>query len=124
MDSGKLTVKSPLPEYVERVRASSKAVGDWRFLSEADQQVLALALELQDAGCRSQIVTDDYSIQNVANQLGIAFASLLTFGIRYRFQWTLYCPACHRKYPADYQAKHCAVCGTRLKRKPSGKALV
>jgi UPF0271 protein len=124
VESGKLKVKSPRPKYVERVRASSKAVGDLLFLSDADRQVLALALELQDSGCKPQIVTDDYSIQNVANQLGIEFASLITFGIRYRFHWTLYCPACHRKYPADYRPKHCSVCGSELKRKPLGKAPV
>ena len=124
VESGKLKVKTPKPEYVGRVKASSKAVGDLLFLSEADRQVLALALELQDAGCKPQIVTDDYSIQNVANQLGIGFAPLITFGIRYRFRWTLYCPACHRKYPADHKSKHCEICGTELKRKPLRKAPV
>jgi len=122
--SGKLKVQAPRVEYVERVRVSSKAVGDLLFLSEADKQVLALALELKDTGFKPQIVTDDYSIQNVANQLSIEFASLMTFGIRYRFHWTLYCPACYRKYPADYRSKHCQICGTELKRKPLGKTPV
>ena len=100
------------------------AVGDLRFLSEADIQVLALALELKDKDCNPHIVTDDYSIQNVANKLGIQFAPLITFGIRYRFSWTLYCPACFRKYAADHRSKRCEVCGTELKRKPTGKTLV
>jgi UPF0271 protein len=121
VEKGKLKVKAPRPEYAKKIRASSKAVGDLLFLSEADKQVLALALELKDEGHRPQIVTDDYSIQNVANQLGIQFAPLMTFGIRYRLRWTIYCPACRRKYPADYQPKRCEVCGTGLKRKPSGK---
>lgn len=124
VENGKLKVKAPRAEYAERVRISSKAVGDLLFLSEADKQILALALELKDEGYRSQIVTDDYSIQNVANQLDIEFVSLMTFGIRYRFQWTLYCPACHHKYAADYQPKHCQICGTELKRKPLGKTPV
>ncbi len=122
VDNRRLVVKTPKAEYVNKVEASSKTVGDLLFLSEADKQVLALALELKDEGNRPQIVTDDYSIQNVANQLGIDFAPLITLGIRYRFRWTLYCPACHRKYPADYQAKHCQICDTRLKRKPLGKS--
>jgi UPF0271 protein len=122
VENGKLKVRTPKAEYSERVKTSSKAVGDLLFLSEADKQVLALALELKEEGYKPQIVTDDYSIQNVANQLGIEFASLMTFGIRYRFHWTLYCPACHHKYPADYQSKHCEICGTELKRKPLGKA--
>jgi UPF0271 protein len=90
----------------------------------ADKQVLALALELKDIGYQPQIVTDDYSIQNVANQLSIQFAPLMTFGIRYRFLWALYCPACHRKYPADYRSKRCEICGTELKRKPLEKTPV
>ncbi|MCW3985712.1 MAG: ribonuclease VapC [Candidatus Bathyarchaeota archaeon] len=121
LENGKLKVKTPRADYVKRIKASSKAVGDLLFLSDADQQVLALALELKDMGYNPQIVTDDYSIQNVANQVGIKFTPLLTFGIRYRFRWTLYCPACHHKYPADYQHKRCEICGTELKRKPVGK---
>ncbi len=124
VENGKLKVKTPKAEYVEKIKASSKTVGDLLFLSGADRQVLALALELKDGGFRPQIVTDDYSIQNVANQLGIEFAPLMTFGIRYRFRWTLYCPACHRKYPADFQRKFCEICGTELKRKPLGKTPV
>lgn len=121
VENGKLKVKTPRADYIERIKASSKAVGDLLFLSEADRQVLALALELKDQGCNPQIVTDDYSIQNVANQLSIEFVPLMTFGIRYRFRWTLYCPACHHKYPADYRSKNCEICGTKLKRKPARK---
>ncbi len=121
VESGRLKIKVPREDYVQKIRASSKAVGDLRFLSVADRQVLSLALELRDTGYKPQIVTDDFSIQNVANQLGIKFASLTTLGIRYRFQWILYCPACHRRYPADYKTNHCSVCDTELKRKPLGK---
>jgi len=124
VESGRLKVKAPRAEHVQKVKASSKAVGDLLFLSEADTQVLALASELKDMGYKPQIITDDYSIQNVANQLSIEFTSLMTFGIRYRFRWTLYCPACHHKYPADHGAKHCEICGTELKRKPLGKTPV
>jgi len=122
--NGKLRIKAPTKETIRRVRAVSKKTGDLRFLSEADKQVLALALELQDLGHRLQVVTDDYSIQNVANQVGIKFASLTTIGIRHRFHWMLYCPACRRKYPADYGPKLCRICETKLKRKPIKKMSV
>jgi UPF0271 protein len=85
---------------------------------------LALALEFKSAGYSPLIVTDDYSIQNVANQIGVEFASLMTFGIRFRLHWILYCPACHKKYPSDYKLKACEICGTTLKRKPLSKTLV
>jgi len=93
-------------------------VGDTFFLSETDKQILALALELKGSGSTPRIVTDDYSIQNVATKLGIEFASLATFGIRRLLEWVRYCPACRREYPADYASTRCTVCETELKRKP------
>jgi len=124
VDGGRLKVAVPSRPSLGRVREASKRVGDVRFLSDADLRVLALALELKDEGYNPQIVTDDYSIQNVADQLEIGFASLMTFGIRFRLQWILYCPACYRKYPSDYRFKSCEVCGTELRRKPLKKTSV
>jgi len=124
IESGKLRVKAPSRTFLERVKESSKTVGDMLSLSEVDFQVLARALELKSLGYSPLIVTDDYSIQNVANQVGVEFASLMTFGIRFRHHWIMYCPACYRKYPPDYKDETCEVCGTKLKRKPLRKTLV
>ena len=122
VESGKLRVKNPLKKSLDKVEASATSVGDSFFLSETDLQILALALELKTSGYYPLIVTDDYSIQNVATQIGIEFASLATFGIRRFLEWVRYCPACHREYPANYNSRKCAVCGTELKRKPRKKA--
>jgi UPF0271 protein len=124
VESGKLQMRTPSNIYLGLVNESSKTVGDILFLSGVDKQVLALALELKSQGEKPLIVTDDYSIQNVANQLGLEFAPLLTFGIRYRLNWTIYCPACHREYSPDYKGKACEACGTALKRKPLRKTLL
>lgn len=124
VESGKLKVRMPEASSISRVKESSRTVGDVLYLSEADIHVLALALELKDAGNSPSIITDDYSIQNVANQIGVGFSSLMTLGIRYRFHWILYCPACHHKYPTDCKQKECKICGTMLKRKPFAKKLV
>lgn len=121
VDSRKLQLRTPANVFLEKVNESSKAVGDVLFLSEVDKQVLALALELKSFGVNPLIVTDDYSIQNVADQLGLEFGPLMTFGIRYRLNWTIYCPACHREYPTDCKLKKCEACGTELKRKPIRK---
>jgi len=121
IESGKLRVKAPRDTFLTQVDKSSKVVGDIRFLSEVDKQVLALALEIQYHGANPLVVTDDYSIQNVASQLGLEFAPLATFGIRYRLDWVIYCPACHREYPTDSRLKTCRACGTELKRKPLRK---
>jgi UPF0271 protein len=124
IESRNLKVRAPKRIFINKVKASAKLVGDAFFLSEADLQVLALALELKTMDRSPSIVTDDYSIQNVANQMGVDFTSLATFGIRFRLQWIRYCPACHKRYPADYKHKRCEVCGTELKRKPLRKKLL
>jgi len=116
-ESGKLKVRPPKKIFIDKVKESATLVGDTFFLSETDFQVLALALELKTYGYSPLIATDDYSIQNVANQIGIEFTSLATFGIRFRLQWVRYCPACHKKYAAGYKSRNCEVCGTELRRK-------
>ena len=122
VENGKLKVKAPSEEHWNKAKASANKVGDAFFLSETDMQILALALELKTEGYTPQIVTDDYSIQNVATQIGIEFVSLATFGISRLLEWVRYCPACHREYPADYNSTKCEVCGTTLKRKPRRRA--
>jgi UPF0271 protein len=121
VENGKVKIKAPDAAFTKKVKTFASAVGDAFFLSETDVQVLALALELKTHGYSPLIATDDYSMQNVANQMRIEFAPLATFGIRRRLKWIRYCPACHRKYPANHKSTKCRVCGTKLKRKPSRK---
>ena len=120
-DSGRIQVREPSEECLGIVEDSAIKVGDTFFLSETDKQILALALEIKKSNRNPQIVTDDYSIQNVATQLGIGFAPLATFGIRRLLEWVRYCPACYREYSADYESTECRICGTELKRKPRKK---
>ena len=118
VESGKVKVKAPTPEFSKAAKVSASKVGDSFKLSDADMQLLALALQLKTEGCTPQIVTDDYSIQNVAAQMGIGFSALATLGIKRLLEWIRYCPACYREYPANTKSKMCQVCGTELKRKP------
>ena len=121
VENRKLRVKFPLKKSIAQARTASKHTGDFKFLSAADLQVLALATESRDLTDQLYIVTDDYSIQNVADQLKIKFSSLATFGITHHITWTLYCPACHRTYITDHSPK-CDICETKLRRKPSKRA--
>jgi len=124
VECGKLKVKAPNKTFLGKVKASANIIGDTFFLSETDTQILALALELKTRGYSPLIATDDYSIQNVANQMSIEFASLATFGIRFRLKWIRYCPACHKRYSSNHRSSKCAICGTELKRKPLRKTLL
>ena len=122
IENGKIKIKTPDATFTKKVKTFASAVGDAFFLSETDTQVLALALELKTQGYTALLATDDYSMQNVANQMRIEFASLTTFGIRRRLEWIRYCPGCHRRYPANHKSTKCTVCETELKRKPSREA--
>ncbi len=121
-ESGRLIIRAPEESILEKVRETATSLGDSFFLSEPDLQVLGLAFQLKTEGYSPLVATDDYSIQNVANRLGMKFASLGTFGIKKQLHWIRYCPACRRKYPANYKSKTCEICGTKLKRKPLRKA--
>jgi len=118
IESGKLKIHAPEQEFVSKAKDFASKMGDSHLLSKADMQLLALCLELKAGGKSPQIVTDDYSIQNVATQMGVEFLALATFGIKRLLEWVRYCPACHKQYPSDCSTKECLVCGTPLKRKP------
>ena len=118
VENGKIKVKKPHENFSNIIRASANKVGDSYLLSETDIQLLALALELKMQGKQPKIITDDYSIQNVAKQNCIEFYALATFGIRRVLNWLRYCPACYREYPINTAFSDCQVCGTELKRKP------
>jgi UPF0271 protein len=117
VESGKLKIKVPTTHFSNLAKKEAAKVGDVFKLSDADLQLLALSLELKSEGWEPQIVTDDYSIQNVAAKLGIAFVALATFGIKRQLKWVKYCPACYREYSANGKSSECQVCGTDLKRK-------
>jgi endoribonuclease Nob1 len=118
IESGRVKIVSPTEEFSSQAKACASKVGDSYLLSETDMQLLSLALEYKSKGYAPQIITDDYSIQNVATQMGIGFLALATFGIKRLLEWIRYCPACHKEYPANTKFKECQVCGTELKRKP------
>jgi endoribonuclease Nob1 len=118
IESVRVKVMIPTLEAQNAAQVSAGKVGDVWKLSEADIELLALALQLKKEGYMPKIVTDDYSIQNVAQNVGIEFLALATCGIKRMLEWVRYCPACHKEYSANRKAKECQICGTELKRKP------
>jgi endoribonuclease Nob1 len=118
-EKGNLTVKPPSARAQEVVEDATAKMGEAGYLSKADREVLALALDLKLDGHETVIVSDDYAVQNVADQLQIGHSSLANFGIVHRFRWIMYCPACFRRYKPP--EKTCRVCGTALKRKVLSK---
>ena len=121
IENGKIEVRSPLKKYQIEAKKIANNIGDSHLLSETDLDLLALALELKRTGANPKIVTDDYSMQNVASQMKIEFIPLSTSGIKQVLEWARYCPACYKKYTGNYNSSICSICGTKLKRKPTRK---
>ncbi|HEY4822099.1 MAG TPA: hypothetical protein VIH83_00240 [Candidatus Bathyarchaeia archaeon] len=121
-EKGNLTVQPPSPRSRETVDEASTRAGEKGVLSEADRDVVALALDLRQSGLDPVIVSDDYAVQNLAEHLQLKYGSLANFGIVHKFQWIMYCPACHRRYRQP--ARTCRICGTELRRKVLSKTRI
>jgi len=119
--AGRLKVVEPEEIYLGVVEDESLRMGESHALSATDKQVLALGLQLRDTMLEPVIVSDDYSVQNMAEALGLRHRGLATPGIKRQFTWTLYCPGCRREYAGPQPDGVCPICGTELKRRPSRK---
>ncbi len=108
---GEIRVIDPSFESVEKVKKIAKKTGDLEILSRADLDLLALALEKNFT-----LLTDDYSIQNIAAILKVKWQGLQQEGIKKKLKWVKVCPGCQKKYE---QGEVCEVCGTKLRRKVS-----
>lgn len=110
----RVRVSSPSERSLRKVGEESEKTGDSRRLSEADKELLALALDLG-----YELITDDYSIQNLARVMGIPARGFDQKGIAEVFEWQAKCKGCGKLFPADVRV--CDVCGTetRTRRKKS-----
>ncbi|UCH89734.1 MAG: hypothetical protein JSV49_03540 [Thermoplasmata archaeon] len=111
-----LKVQSPASKYLEEIELKAKTTGDSERLSEVDKSLIALALELN-----AVLITDDYSIQNLAEEFGISYRTVSEKGITEIIHWELKCKGCARIWNEPHQT--CPVCGSALKssRKKSDK---
>lgn len=124
ISSGYLKEVQPDVSYVNKVTSLIIREGEGNALSETDTQILALALQLKSSGKTPLVITDDYSIQNILSKLNISHKGLTTRGINKKIKWQIYCPGCKRNFQRYTLDKKCPVCGTELRRKPAGKAMI
>ncbi|MDW7990391.1 MAG: NOB1 family endonuclease [Archaeoglobaceae archaeon] len=103
-----LRVECASEKSIEMVKKVSRKTGDIYRLSETDLKVLAKALDEKNSGNDPVIVTDDYSIQNVAVTLGIEFECVVHSKISKGFKWMKTCKGCGRRVDTDL----CPVCGS------------
>lgn len=104
----RVRIASPGAESLRRVMATAERTGDAHRLSSTDVRLLALAL---DVG--ATVVTDDYSIQNVARDLGVPYETVLEPGIKEEWTWSYRCRGCGKVWPEWHD--ECPTCGSALK---------
>ena len=115
-EQGKIFVRDPSDDSLKEISDFSQESGDSFVLSKVDKSILALALDLKKQNKTPVILTDDYSMQNVARMLNLEYDTIMESGIRKKINWKIVCPACGLEYPQGKKQSTCKVCGTPLKR--------
>lgn len=119
--TGKLIVQMPEEASQKHVLEHAQKMGEARALSETDLSLIALTHQLSTDNDVS-LVSDDYSVQNLSDELGLKYTGMNTRGIKRRFQWIHYCPGCRKQFDKPQSDNTCPICGTELKRKPGKKS--
>ncbi len=113
LEEGKLQVREPAPWALNKVQRIMEESGDVLRLSRVDIEVLALAVTFRESK-ELEIVTDDYSMQNLSKILKIPYRGILTRGIEEVYRWILVCQGCKKNYPHQYEGEDCEICGSKL----------
>jgi rRNA maturation endonuclease Nob1 len=113
---GRLEIEEPTALQVKSVTTQASRTGDLAKLSPTDISILALAADLHVRLGQVDLISDDYSVLNVARSLSLEVRSVSNRGIARKIRWVLYCPGCGKSYRG--KVMECNVCGTALKRKP------
>ncbi|MFA5943047.1 MAG: nucleotide-binding protein [Candidatus Thermoplasmatota archaeon] len=110
-----LEVRDPGPEARSRVEAAGVTAGNLARLSAADRSLLALTLEL---GAQATLVTDDYTLLDLAARLGVRTQTVNQHGIRASLDFRPRCTGCGRWFEAMPKTEDCPVCGSPVKPRP------
>lgn len=109
-----LKVLSVTGEMIKDAKSIASSSGEMFRLSDTDIEVLALALSLKDE-CKVVLVTDDQTLQNICQKVGIEWMGIRRRGISKVSSWILECEGCGRRYSPSLKDKVCPVCGHKLK---------
>ncbi|MCS7363908.1 MAG: ribonuclease VapC [archaeon GB-1867-035] len=112
----KVKIAKASEKSIQKTRKNAEKTGDLKYLSEADIETIAIALDAKEKGLQPIIITDDFTIQNVLSHMKIPYKPVITSGIKNKVKWIIYCPACGATY-TDKKISTCEICGSKLKRK-------
>ena len=109
-----LTILSPSKKSVTYVKDKSADTGDIDRLSDTDLDILSLAYQLKNDNKDPIILTDDFSIQNVAEFLKLRYKGINQKIITKKLIWTYRCRGCGKKF--EDNIKICPICGANTKK--------
>ena len=109
LETSRLRILDPEPQNINVITEAAKKTGDFQKLSAPDISAVALCYQLG-----GQLVTDDFSVSNVAKNLNLHVQPIMTKGIKDVGNWIYYCPACAKEFS---KITTCPICGSRLNRK-------
>ena len=101
-------ISHPSKEATGKVEEMARSSGDIGRLSPVDVSVLALAQDIHGT-----ILTDDYSIQNVARLMDIDYKAVGMKGIKKIIRWDYRCIGCGKRFREEH--KECPICGSAMK---------
>ncbi len=123
-EQNKLFVFDPEPDYLELVRNTATTTGDRTVLSDHDQELIALALQLKNdeeyKGWTVKVVSSDYAVQNVCKKLGVIYSSFKHGTIKRQINWCFKCRDCGKLYRNIPPDNECDVCGGKIIRSSKG----
>jgi UPF0271 protein len=111
IDVGSLRIWESSPQSLGKVREKLAEIGG--ELSDTDAKLAALAVDLTEMEMEPFILTDDYSLQNLAKVMGLKYRSVATPGIESVFTWEWICVACGKVL--DKRAGTCPACGNPIR---------
>jgi len=104
----KVQVLTPPKEALGAVDSVARETGDIARLSPTDRGLLALARSLA-----ATLVTDDYSIQNVASRMAIRYETIVERGIRVVVHWRHRCTGSGKFF--EEPITECPICGSSVR---------
>lgn len=111
IDLGRLKIIEPEQKNTNFILEKANNTGDLSELSKQDVSVLALCMQLN-----GELVTDDYTVSNVAKHLNLKVIPIMTRGISKVLDSVYLCPACNKVFE---KITDCPICGSKLKKKSS-----
>lgn len=115
IDLDRLKIIEPDQENTNFVLEKAKNTGDLSELSKEDISILALCVQLN-----GELVTDDYTVANVAKHLNLKVIPIMTKGISKILDSAYICPACNKVFE---KISNCPICGSKLKKKSAQSKL-